>query len=441
MKKCFNNYNIPLNNIIGLATDGAAVMVGKNNSLYSHLKKDIAHLVLIKCICHTSAIVASKACAQLPRTPEDLIRNIATYVSGSAKRCAVLTEFQDYFNTEKKKILKLSTTRWLSMHKCIERILENWDVLKHYFTYALAEDHLKMAEQILEGLNDSVTKCYLLFMRYVLNYFNSFNALFQSRNILIHELFDRSKTILMQIMQNFVKPELLYLCENIDIRSPHSYVILEKINVGIECSTEVEKLPRNLREEVRLKCLNFYITASEEMQKRLPLNNSIFKEISNITQDVALRINDHSLTDLFKITCQNFSTLINLTKLEYEWQNLPLTFTDAQKTELLKLDILSFWHTIENFKNENNDQKFPEISKFINFLLVFPHSNAESERIFSMVTDIKRKKRNKLGTDSLNAMTFIRSAMNCKGQNCFSTPIKEEHLQLHNENMYSFKSK
>ena len=67
------------------------------------------------------------------------------------------------------------------------RILENWDALKNYFILAVVEDKLKSAEIILENLNDNTIKLYLLFLKYSLNYFNSFNALFQSRNILVHQ--------------------------------------------------------------------------------------------------------------------------------------------------------------------------------------------------------------------------------------------------------------
>ena len=85
--RALSEKNIPIKNIIGYASDRANVMMGDNNSFKSRLLKDTNALVVIKCICHSSAIVANKACKQLPRTPEDLIRAVATYVGASAKRC------------------------------------------------------------------------------------------------------------------------------------------------------------------------------------------------------------------------------------------------------------------------------------------------------------------------------------------------------------------
>jgi len=59
---------------------------------------------LLKCVCHSSAIIASKACGKLPEICENLIKSISTYISDSAKRSAILCEFQDFFDGERNKI-------------------------------------------------------------------------------------------------------------------------------------------------------------------------------------------------------------------------------------------------------------------------------------------------------------------------------------------------
>jgi len=41
---------------------------------------------------------------------------------------------------------------------------------------AVTEDHLKSAEIILDMLKNQVIKAYFLFLKYSLQYFNSFNA-------------------------------------------------------------------------------------------------------------------------------------------------------------------------------------------------------------------------------------------------------------------------
>jgi len=92
-KNLLQKKEIPLNNIIGMASDNAAVMIGCNNSFMSRLKLEVPGLVILNCIYHSSALVASKACEQLPQSCENLIRNVSTYISGSA----TLEEFSGIF--------------------------------------------------------------------------------------------------------------------------------------------------------------------------------------------------------------------------------------------------------------------------------------------------------------------------------------------------------
>lgn len=166
-----------------MASDNASVMIGCNNSFMSYLKVEVPELVMLNCICHSSALIASKACDKLPSSCENLIRGVATYISGSAKRCTVLGEFQDFFEVERRKILKLSETRWLCLHKCVTRLLDNWEVLKNYFILATVEDKVKSAELILEYLlNDSI-KAYILFFKYSLIFFSIVLMLYFNRVI------------------------------------------------------------------------------------------------------------------------------------------------------------------------------------------------------------------------------------------------------------------
>lgn len=205
-KKCILGHGIPYDNIIGLCCDGANVMVGQHNSFSSKLLADRPDVVTIKCICHSAAIIANNACLQLPRAPEELIRQIGTYVSASSKRCSQLEEFQEMLHKEKRRILRTSDTRWLSRQKCIVRILENWDVLEEYFKFACSQDKLKAAELILGGLRNECNKAYLLFLKYVLNYLNALNALFQTKKKpLVHVLHAEATNIFLNLVKTLSK--------------------------------------------------------------------------------------------------------------------------------------------------------------------------------------------------------------------------------------------
>ncbi|XP_044005542.1 uncharacterized protein LOC122850462 [Aphidius gifuensis] len=111
----FSVKNIPKENVIGFGSDGCSTMMGRNNSVASRLIADFPNISIIKCICHSVAIVASEACKKLPRTPEHLASGIYSFLSRSSKRQCEFIECQMQSETEILKMLHPSQTRWLSL--------------------------------------------------------------------------------------------------------------------------------------------------------------------------------------------------------------------------------------------------------------------------------------------------------------------------------------
>jgi len=56
-------------------------------------------------------------------------------------------------------------------------------------------------------------------------------------------------------------------------------------------------------------------------------------------------------------------------------------------------------------------------------ILSLPHSNADAERIFSIVTDVKNKKRNRMNIENLNAICKIRSNFQAQNIHCHTFQI------------------
>lgn len=138
----FEKHKIPFENVIGFASDGCNVMMGKNNSVASRFIENFPGIVIMKCVCHSAHLCASEACKQLPRRCEDLARNIYNHFKSSSKRQHELQQFQTFLNLEIHKILHPSQTRWLSLNEVVKRIIEQWDSLKLYFTSVWMGDRL-----------------------------------------------------------------------------------------------------------------------------------------------------------------------------------------------------------------------------------------------------------------------------------------------------------
>lgn len=75
IKKILNDTKLQLIKMQGIGTDNASTMVGVNSGVYARLKKDIPHLILIPCVCHSLQFAISKATENtLPRNIEFLIK-------------------------------------------------------------------------------------------------------------------------------------------------------------------------------------------------------------------------------------------------------------------------------------------------------------------------------------------------------------------------------
>lgn len=102
----------------------------------------------------------------------------------------------------------------------------------------VVSDKTKSAEDLLSMMDNVELRAYFLFLKYVLNYFNSFNAYFQSTETRIHLLQLKSVDFLSHICQNFVKKEFLKdvtTIENFSHKDIQKDV--DEIFLGSDCET------------------------------------------------------------------------------------------------------------------------------------------------------------------------------------------------------------
>jgi hypothetical protein len=93
-------------------------------------------------------------------------------------------------------------------------------------------------------------------------------------------------------------------------------------------------------------------------------------------------------TDFLNLLNQ-YGSFFDSTKIEIEWKNLHVYFDKsvADKYKTLSLDLM--WRDLQNVKSLDESETFPNLCKLANLVLIVLHSNAEAERIFSIVSDVK----------------------------------------------------
>ncbi|KAL5237008.1 hypothetical protein ACI65C_004418 [Semiaphis heraclei] len=196
----FKKNNVNVDNIIGFGSDGCSTMMGKNNSVSTRIKEKFPGVFIMRCICHSLHLCCSEAYKSLPRRLEDFARNVFNFFSHSSKHQSQFIEFQQFLNIDVHKILHPSQTRWLSLASVVERLLEQWDALKLFFTNKWISDKLLSSETIYNQLMDPFTKGYFYFLQWILPKFTTLNQYFQTDNIVLNTLHKKMEITFKDIL-------------------------------------------------------------------------------------------------------------------------------------------------------------------------------------------------------------------------------------------------
>ncbi|KAL7299359.1 hypothetical protein TKK_0007929 [Trichogramma kaykai] len=445
--KFFSENKISLNNLIAVSSDNASVMTGVNNSFYTNLRAVVPHAILLNCICHTMALIAKSSIISPSKTlksVEDLARDISGYFCKSPKRSEDLSIQLKLHNLPDTKILRLSGTRWLEGFHVFDRILNHWPALIDFFDKesnprsknkssdkpsripklskkikaieAPKEIKPTKAKIILESMKDTSNQAYMYFFKYVLKFFNIFNATFQSRDLKIHTLYNDITVLIKRIAENFIKKESMprVLDRDFDVESNCRPV--ENVYFGPSIPLLIEKLSVDSLSSVRVNCLNFYKQALNGMRVKLLEHRDLLSSLVFLEPKNALDSEKREeIADLSGL-CKSFFPFLDLESIAFEWRTLPSYFDAQKKAEFLNLDVEKFWSVIFDLKINDNDFVFPSLRQLVLCVFSLPHSNSEPERNFSMLNLFKDSRSNRTSTELLNARCFLKSFENIYGE-------------------------
>ena len=411
----FSRENIPLQNIISFGSDGCSVMMGARNSVVQRFRQMNPNVVIVKCPSHSIHLCAENAMKQLPSDIVKFCSSIHNFFSRSPKRQHALTEFQVFLDMEIHKILRPSSTRWLSLEASVSRIIEQWNALQLYFTHAFLQENIGSAGPILDFLNSKANKCYMLFLNFILPKVNTVNKFFQRNDIIIHKISKVLNLFFKQMCSLFLQQPYVHAnnASDIDPQNAQQILDLNLINLGNEANTflnnndtpdfdEIQK--RNLKQA----CLQFLQQLRMQIKARFNnLQNNYFDYLGCIAPENALSQNFHiNNVDCMQNVIQYFSGLLNnqndIHSIINEWNEITLYDFPDYLTQ--NPEISAFWFEIYFFQNETHEFPLRNLAHFILNILVVPHSNVEPERVWSKVKLEKTPLRNKLHLDTVNAL-------------------------------------
>lgn len=329
VKEVFSSAGIPLSNIIGFASDNCSTMLGANNGFQALLKKDLPHVFVLGCICHSFALCASHASSRLPSWLESFLKDICCYFARSSKRNHDFRLIQEVLDMPSHKMLKLAQTRWLSRGKVVSRVLEQWDALKLFFQSESRTDKVDGASQIHKMMTTRGTKHMLLFINYILGKVDMMNIEFQSQHFRLGTLHSTISDNYRSILGLFLKPEVIqsHQLALIDPSDESLHKRLEDLSLGGRCEGLLELEALQDKERLfRVHCKQFLVELCLQIKKRFPFaKDSIIAMLKAMNPTEALS-NTRSLQSLTKLAI-HFPTLVNekdLDILQEQWNDLLL---------------------------------------------------------------------------------------------------------------------
>ena len=156
-------------------------MVGAHNSLLKKIRDSQGDQKVfdVGCPCHLAHLCAGKGAKELSVNVEDFVIDIYYHFRRSVKRKAQLRDFMEFNNNEVRKVIKHVSTRWLSLGRCIERTLKQWDSLESYFLSYFdlqddpeaedqTNDNTNREKRLVKAFKDPITKLYAMFVQSVI---------------------------------------------------------------------------------------------------------------------------------------------------------------------------------------------------------------------------------------------------------------------------------
>ena len=170
----------------------------------------------------------------------------------------------------------------------------------------------------------------------------------------------------------------------------------------------------------------FYIEAACQIRKRFPIEDPVIKMLQVLNPTVC-QSKFPSLVPL----ATKFPNIVQeseLQQLDNEWRKLCLGSSGPLPFDSEEMGPEEFWARLGMITDGTGAHQFNNLCEFMHALLCLLHANVDVERIFSSVTAIKTKKRNKLHTRTVRALLKVKESMRSGSCVNFQPPpgVKED---------------
>ncbi|XP_064488440.1 uncharacterized protein LOC135400538 [Ornithodoros turicata] len=420
LKAFLDSCNISLEDCVGVGTDGASVMCGQNNSVFTHMKAENENMILVKCVCHSLQLACSEAVAVLPSQLDFLVRESFNWFSHSPKRQQTYHAIYAAINegSAPHKLIGMSATRWLSIAGALRTILTQWLELKTFFNAAKAEERCYTARLLSDMYNDEVNLLFIKFVSPIVDEFERINKAFEAENPDPCRLHEDLLLFITSLMRRVVMPSFASPGSNWESHILH--VRACAFGTTFRQALETANLDDDERTRVMERCRQFLVAAIKAVLKRVPSNIDLMENMKLLHCDA---IATRRFGDIFE-AFRKFIAPGDVSVMESEFLLL-----QANINELRRGSTCDFWINVACATNSAGEKKFPRLSHLALSLLTLPLSNASVERVFSQVALTKTDIRNRMSHNTLENTLHVKFALRKDGGCCKDFVPSDEFLR------------
>ena len=195
--------------------------------------------------------------------------------------------------------------------RCLDRLLENWDPLKDFFSGE--KDALKTAkstasyavgkvETIFQFLRSPTNQLYTMFLTYTVKVFESFLRTFQAEEPMIHLLRKGLQRLLRAILCKFVKPSAMLhkKLEDVDYKQPYNIKPNSELVIGEAARKFLkDKAANHLRDcrvgEFFKDVTAYFVALADYLKTHLPLAEPLLQHVEVVDVSTQVEASSQSL--------------------------------------------------------------------------------------------------------------------------------------------------
>ena len=388
-------------------------MIGKNNSVFVHLKTDVPSLISIHCIAHKLELGFQDTIkdVKLFEDAKEMLKGIWKYYKYSCKAVREIKELADMMGERTYRAVKADGSRWIPH---LERALKVF-LTKNYKLVVTHFQHASQAKDSSAKMQGRATNCGKKLTRYLLVKFlhllllldivqqvRKVSLVFQREEGTIALVQDKINALNASLEALKTRPgeHLRSLEGSVDAHNRFNDIVLSKKDTDdASFLTTRDTLIDLAKQYISSRFSNFN-------------DNSVLKAAASITEpllwpedraallvyredhlDYLINHSDHLITGptvaFNELTCKD------------EWLELKLHYHRGG----LRLSAKKFWQ--ELFTNPHYSARFPNLLVLIELCLVIPIQTACCERSNSCLNRIMTDFRSSLDVSTVDALMFV----------------------------------